>query len=531
MLNSVGCDTPACRSALWLIVLRIAVCACALMATSVQAIAAEPAVAWVGGDTSASLLGPGTGVIVGIVDSGVSNTHPFFLGNDSLGQPRMVAQQNFVTSEPTNTGQDVFGHGTALAGVLLGKGTVNGVNYDGMAPDARFVNARVLDSNNSFFSSDPIYNGIQFALQNHSDIINLSLVVTSSQSDGNSQLDLLIDYLADSRGILVTTAAGNFGNSQAPHAIGAARNALSVGALQTDYSRVATFSVAGPTSDGRSKPDMVAPGQTISTADVNWQSTGSLVRNWSGTSFSAPLAAGMGAQLIDYGRAHSLSTDQRVLRAVMINASQTTLDNDGTPWSASSTFPLDNQQGAGRLDAVATAHQYMSGQFAPGVVSNVGWALQTILGAPDSISTPESYALGVPVTPGSIIDATLVWDRHVIWHDAGTPGVIDPADSFSINFNNPQDDLNLYLYRDGVLVASSTSSVDTVEHIHFLVDQPGMYSLRVTREDPGDDSDPGETYALAWRTVPEPATLALAAVGMLGVLLLRRRRSRSARSV
>jgi hypothetical protein len=520
MLNFVGCDTPVCRSALWVCLLRLCVCACALLAPGAAALAAEPAVAWVGGDASAALLGRGTGVIVGIVDSGVSNSHPFFLGNDSLGQPRMVAQQNFVTTEGFNTGDDVFGHGTAVAGVLLGKGNVNGANYDGMAPDARFVNARVLDSNNSFSSSNPIYNGVQFALQNHSDVINMSLVVNALQSDGNTQLDLLIDYLADSRGVLVTTAAGNFGFLQAPHAIGAARNGLSVGALQTDYSRVAPFSVAGPTSDQRSKPDMVAPGSNISTADVNWQSSGSLVRSWSGTSFSAPIAAGMGAQLIDYGRANGLSTDQRVLRAVMINSAQTTLDTNGSPWSASSLLPLDNQQGSGRLDAVATAHQYMAGQYTPGAVANVGWALHDILGASTAFDTPESYTLGLPVTPGSFIDATLIWDRHVVWTDRGTPGAIDPSDSFSVNPLNPQDDLNLYLFRDGVLVASSTSAVDTVEHIHFLVDQAGSYSLRVTR---GAAVDPGETYALAWRSVPEPAALTLAIIGVLSLPLLRRR--------
>jgi hypothetical protein len=232
------------------------------------------------------------------------------------------------------------------------------------------------------------------------------------------------------------------------------------------------------------------------------------------------MAAGMGAQLIDYGRAHNLSTDQRVLRAVMINSAQTTLDSDGSPWSASSLLPLDHQQGSGRLDAVATAHQYMAGQFAPGVVANVGWALHDILGASTATDTPESYALGLPVTPGSIIDATLVWDRHVVWIDRGTIGAIDPSDSFSVSPLNPQDDLNLYLFRDGVLVASSTSAVDTVEHIHFLVDQAGMYSLRVTR---GAAVDPGETYALAWRTVPEPAALTLVAIGLLSLPLLRRR--------
>ena len=61
------------------------------------------------GDVFRTLLGDGTGVIVGIVDSGVDDTHPAALaGLDSLGQPRMVAEANFVTTEPASSGDDVF---------------------------------------------------------------------------------------------------------------------------------------------------------------------------------------------------------------------------------------------------------------------------------------------------------------------------------------------------------------------------------------------------------------------------------------
>jgi len=485
--------------------------------------AAQPAVQWVGGDASAALLGPGTGVTIGFVDSGISGTHPFFAGTDLLGQPRMVAQANFVTSEPGNNGADVFGHGTAVAAMALGRGEVDGENYNGMAPDARYVNARVLNSNNSFLSTDPIIRGVQFSLQNHADIINLSLVVNASQSDGNTKLDLMIDYLADARGVLVITCAGNFGVSVAPHAIGAARNAISMGALNADYSRVANFSVAGPTSDNRVKPDMVAPGQTVSTANVNWQSSGALVSNWSGTSFAAPQAAGMGAQLIDYGREHGLSTDQRVLRAVMINSAEKTLDHNGAPWAATSLLPLDSEQGSGRLDAVATALQYIAGSHAPGAVPNTGWALQEALGASNALNTAEAYALQLSPTLGSYIDATLVWNRHVVWSDFGEQNVIDPADSFFVSSSDPQDDLNLFLYKDGVQVASSTSASNTVEHIHFLVTAEGNYSIRVTRS---AAVDAGETYALAWQSVavPEPATLTLAAFGLVAWGVRRRRR-------
>src|SRR5262249_44557363 len=114
------------------------------------------------GDLSRSLLGDGTGVIIGSVDSGVATTHPVLAGNDWLGNPRLVAEQNFVTSEPTNTGQDVFGHGTWTASIMLSSDPT----YTGFAPDARYVDARVLDSTNSFGSSTQVMNGIGFAIAN-----------------------------------------------------------------------------------------------------------------------------------------------------------------------------------------------------------------------------------------------------------------------------------------------------------------------------------------------------------------------------
>ena len=80
-----------------------------------------------------------------------------------------------------------------------GRGDVDGVNYDGMAPDARYVDARVLDSSNSFTTIGQVVSGVQFALANQSNIINLSLATFSTESNGLSQLDLLVDYLVDTR--------------------------------------------------------------------------------------------------------------------------------------------------------------------------------------------------------------------------------------------------------------------------------------------------------------------------------------------
>src|SRR3990172_8305316 len=110
-----------------------------LCACSPLAWALDGSVPGINGDISRVLLGDGTGVVIGIVDSGVDDTHPALTG-------RMNAESNFVTTEPGNTGDDVYGHGTWVSSAALGKDAT----YMGMAPDAHYVNARVLDASNGF---------------------------------------------------------------------------------------------------------------------------------------------------------------------------------------------------------------------------------------------------------------------------------------------------------------------------------------------------------------------------------------------
>ena len=172
-------------------------------------------------------LGNGTGVIVGIVDSGIDVNHPALAGTVSGGQSRLVAEANFVTTEPTNTGDDVYGHGTAVAGQILSRDTT----HEGIATDARYVDARVLDSNNSFSTDSWVINGTGFALANGANLLNLSLGYFNSNTSGNSTLSLLTDYITYGLRIPITISAGNAGSSSnhLPQGPGDAYNVFSLG--------------------------------------------------------------------------------------------------------------------------------------------------------------------------------------------------------------------------------------------------------------------------------------------------------------
>jgi subtilisin family serine protease len=135
----------------------------------------------------------GAGVTVGIVDSGVEASHPRLQGRlrDSVavelardGEPQIVPDD----------GQDLFGHGTAVAGIIVG-----------MAPEVELVSVRVL-------GSDLRGKGIAFAagldhlIERGVDAANLSL---SSKSE--ALLPVFYD-LADQayfRRLILVSAANN----------------------------------------------------------------------------------------------------------------------------------------------------------------------------------------------------------------------------------------------------------------------------------------------------------------------------------
>ena len=127
----------------------------------------------------------------------------------------------------------------------------------------------------------------------------------------------------------MVVASGNDGRDPSPN-IGVpadSRQALTVGALD-HFGERSVFSSFGPTADGRIKPDVMAPGERVWV--VNPDGT---VQEVNGTSFAAPILAGMAACMM--GRCPVLGP------AAWADSLRT--------WGSRAEYP-DNEQGYGTPD-------------------------------------------------------------------------------------------------------------------------------------------------------------------------------------
>ncbi|HZS91606.1 MAG TPA: S8 family serine peptidase [Chloroflexota bacterium] len=326
----------------------------------------------------------GQGVRVAIIDSGLDLTVPDLaatVARDKNGVPLRV---DFTGTDLTDT----VGHGTACASMIASRAIkvyegdtryslqvypAQGANAPiyrthfrvyGMAPDVQLMSAKIFDSrapHGGGFDSW-IVRAIEWAVDHHADVISESFGGLSVPSDGTDPIGLA-DQAAIAAGVTVVAADGNEGPGQstisspanAPGviAVGAStqyRNFGQTGFLArfgfTTSDNIASFTSRGPTTDGRPRPDLVAPGAFSWALFPTKHSEESPdhppynVGTFGGTSQATPVVAGAAALVISaFRRAHGgVSPSPALVRAILMSSAH----DLGYP-----AF----DQGSGRLDA------------------------------------------------------------------------------------------------------------------------------------------------------------------------------------
>src|SRR4051812_24818085 len=141
----------------------------------------------------------GEGAVVAVLDTGVLATH------EDLGG-RLLPGHDFIDKD--DTPQDGNGHGTHVTGIVAADAN-NGVGIEGVAPGAMVMPIRVLDNDGSG-TGEQVAQGIDYAVDHHADVINLSLGgdALSTVVGGDEAYTKALQRALDA-GIVVVAAAGN----------------------------------------------------------------------------------------------------------------------------------------------------------------------------------------------------------------------------------------------------------------------------------------------------------------------------------
>jgi len=245
----------------------------------------------------------GVGLTVAVLDSGIRKSHVAL-------KNKIIYEANFTDSP---TPGDIFGHGTQVA-FLVGGGMHALGEKAGVSPGASLMNMKVI-SDEGIGTDESIILGIDKVCDlaeaarksglwptddMYPNVINLSF---GGEDDGDLDNPVRvacrqasIDY-----GLDVIAAAGNFGPKMTTVTLPACEpEVIAVGAVET-LGELAIWdkSSRGPTVQGETKPDFVMWGTNIEMASE--KADDEYVAK-SGTSFSAPMLAGLTGLLWESGR-------------------------------------------------------------------------------------------------------------------------------------------------------------------------------------------------------------------------------------
>jgi subtilisin family serine protease len=377
----------------------------------------------------------GSGVIVGVLDTGVNYEHVDLadhlwvnpgetagngVDDDGNGYIDDVYGYDFHNSD--SDPDDDNGHGTHCAGTVAGDGTA-GIQT-GVAPEAHIMSLKVLNLFGSG-SESAVWEAIQYALENGAHVMSLSIGWRHDVHDPDRGSWRLACQYALAAGVTMCVASGNERVIGAPAPdnvrtpgdvpppwlnpaqtlLGGLGPVVTVGATDS-LDGLASFSSYGPSEwdtmppwldypydpeMGLMDPDVCGPGVSV-TSLSGFGNTG-YEHGWDGTSMATPHAAGAVALMLSKNWTLSPASVDSIL--------ETTAVDLGVPGK-------DNDYGAGRIDAydAVFATPMPSGPFLDILSPEV---VDSLTGNGNGMMDPgESIELVVIVENTGVGDATNV---------------------------------------------------------------------------------------------------------------------------
>lgn len=256
----------------------------------------------------------GEGIRIAILDSGVDAEHPDLEGViekeyrvSGLGvthqESRQETQQETQQESHQETNQDShqknLHHGTAVAGIIAASPSTD-KGALGVAVNASILSVDITDEANGIIQVEHLIEGIEYAIQESVDIINISAGI----KEDSEELHEVIQRAYEA-GIVVVAAAGNFMEDDILYPA-RYEEVLAVGAQSRNNE------IISPTGN-LPKSVSYLPGESIVTTGVNGKYIGA-----DGTSVATPIMTGIVALMLE---ANQTLTNEEILQYFNSNQS------------------------------------------------------------------------------------------------------------------------------------------------------------------------------------------------------------------
>ncbi|HOI88433.1 MAG TPA: S8 family serine peptidase [Lentimicrobium sp.] len=275
----------------------------------------------------------GKGITIGVIDAGFNSVNTLAAFDSIRANGQILGTRDFVQPGNNVYATNISTHGMMVLSTM--GGNLPG-QIVGTAPHSAYWLLRSEDATAEYLMEEYYWvNAAEFADSVGVDVINSSLGYntfdnpaenhTYADMDGNTTPVTIGADMAAAKGILVVNSAGNSGSGQWQFITAPADgdSVFTIGAVDAN-GLYASFSSRGPTSDGRTKPDVTAQGQSTIVATIP-----SGVAGGSGTSFSSPIIAGAAACL---WQANPTMSNMDLMHAIKMSASQASNPDNQKGW-------------------------------------------------------------------------------------------------------------------------------------------------------------------------------------------------------
>lgn len=359
-------------------------------------------------------------ICVAVLDGPVDLAHPCFHGANLTVLPTLVP-------EASSRDGAMSGHGTHVASVIFGQ---PGTEVPGLAPQCRGLIVPVFADDRCSASQLDLARAIEQAANAGAHVINLSGGQLTEDGEAEGWLENAV-RLCQERNILLVAAAGNDG-CPCLHVPAALPHVLAVGAMDA-RGHPLDFSNWG---ERYQHQGLLAPGENILGAKP-----GGGTERLNGTSFAAPIAAGVAALLLSEQVRRGEPPDPQRVRDLLLR-SALPCDEDVPAASRRCLAGTINPAGALTLLTDHTMSDSISAALTPSAVEASGCGCGGGLAAPEPSSgavapsqptaalmtTPSPVSPSIPMTsgvtpsqaPSELASSQLVYALGTLGYDFGT---------------------------------------------------------------------------------------------------------------